>query len=550
MSRSLLPMDDAGIDDLVRKLETGGYVPQLLRTVDGSQLVTRRRLRTDVEKSLDEAGGLAVGLSLIRNFWNALGVDLSHIEEATQDLINDSGGSIVIVQGHVISRCKYLDQMTIEINSLMAKMGQLTIMDLCEKYALPADWLQPQVESKLGDTIHAHADTTDRGVYYTKEFFERGKTTVCAAMNEKTSPTSLEELQKEFPHIHQRIFYSIVESLMKEHRVLGKLKGRKDNAVYPQMFVTTTKSDTQSAEFDTIAEADIRDPQSFAKERYPSSVILSGCIIHESLLAEIECAVEDAISADSCVDIADVLPISVSDSDYSIILNHISSMEASAESPDTVTRVLESRFVTSQRFIDGCLAKLDPAIRARVNAVHARTHAERERIHAEKEGGEGGKGKGKASGRFFRKDSPHQGEDIGPEEVAEVIQREHPEMPAVVAYAMGRHLAPFATSILQSMLASVFLPAASPSNVSSPNESGRLAASERSMSQLAELWTLILLCKRGIDLFEELVPLSETDAAATSREYVRTIVGQLPDTLQTFLSEVEAALDGKPKTIR
>lgn len=102
---------------------------------------------------------------------------------------------------------EYLDSVAVEVNEILQEKGQLTIGEICQRFALPAENVQQLVEENIHRRIHAHVDAADKSQLYTESFVLRQKVLVRGLLNAITRPTLLSSIQSQ-TGIPDRLFAS------------------------------------------------------------------------------------------------------------------------------------------------------------------------------------------------------------------------------------------------------------------------------------------------------------------------------------------------------
>lgn len=106
-------------------------------------------------------------------------------------------------------------------------------------------------------------------------------------------------------------------------------------------------------EFDALSRLGIPDAVSYIKKRYKTIqlLFLKAACIGQGLVDQVEASVEEAISSGTWVDIAPLLPSSLSVEDAAILLQHL----LRALSKQTSAVVFSDTVVVSEKFINDCV---------------------------------------------------------------------------------------------------------------------------------------------------------------------------------------------------
>nr|XP_031536077.1 E3 UFM1-protein ligase 1 isoform X4 [Vicugna pacos] len=287
-----------------------------------------------------------------------INVDLTHIENRIGDIVK-SEKHVQLVLGQLIDE-NYLDHLAEEVNDKLQESGQVTISDLCKTYDLPGNFLTQALTHRLGRIINGHIDLDNRGVIFTEAFVARHKARIRGLFSAITRPTAVNSLISKYG-FQEQLLYSVLEELVNSGRLRGTVVGgRQDKAV----FVPDIYSRTQSAwvdsffrqngylEFDALSRLGIPDAVSYIKKRYKTTqlLFLKAACVGQGLVDQVEASVEEAISSGTWVDIAPLLPSSLSVEDAAILLQHV--MRALSKQASAV--VFSDTIVVSEKYLNDC----------------------------------------------------------------------------------------------------------------------------------------------------------------------------------------------------
>ncbi|XP_049551087.1 E3 UFM1-protein ligase 1 isoform X2 [Orcinus orca] len=288
----------------------------------------------------------------------AINVDLTHIENRIGDIVK-SERHVQLVLGQLIDE-NYLDRLAEEVNDKLQESGQVTISELCKTYDLPGNFLTQALTQRLGRIINGHIDLDNRGVIFTEAFVARHKARIRGLFSAITRPTAVNSLISKYG-FQEQLLYSVLEELVNNGRLRGTVVGgRQDKAVFvPDIYSRTQNTWVDSflrqngyLEFDALSRLGIPDAVSYIKKRYKTTqlLFLKAACVGQELVDQVEASVEEAISSGTWVDIAPLLPSSLSVEDAAILLQHV----MRALSKQALAVVFSDTIVVSEKFISDC----------------------------------------------------------------------------------------------------------------------------------------------------------------------------------------------------
>ncbi|NXX43933.1 UFL1 ligase, partial [Tricholaema leucomelas] len=326
---------------------------EVVHTLDGKEYVTSAQISKEIRDELHVCGGKCGTW-----FLPVINVDLLHIENRANDIIK-SEKTVQLVLGQLINE-SYLDQLAEEINDKLQETGQVTIADLCKAYDLPGDFLIQALSRRLGRIIHGQLDQENRGVIFTEAFVSRHRARIRGLFTAITRPTPVSNLITRYG-FQEHLLYSVLEELVSIGRLKGTVAGgRQDKAVFvPDIYARTQSNWVDSflkqngyLEFDALYRLGIPDPAAYIKKRYKSTQLLflrAACVGHE-IVDQVEASVEEAINSGSWIDVAALLPSSLSVEDAGILLQQV----MRSLSKNSSGLVFSDTIVVSERFVSSC----------------------------------------------------------------------------------------------------------------------------------------------------------------------------------------------------
>ncbi|XP_012517293.1 PREDICTED: E3 UFM1-protein ligase 1 [Propithecus coquereli] len=308
---------------------------EVVHTLDGKEYITPAQISKEMRDELHVRGGRVN----IVDLQQVINVDLTHIENRIGDIVK-SEKHVQLVLGQLIDE-NYLDRLAEEVNDKLQESGQVTISELCKTYDLPGNFLTQALTQRLGRIISGHIDLDNRGVIFTEAFVARHKARIRG--------------------LFSAITRSVLEELVNSGRLRGTVVGgRQDKAVFvPDIYSRTQSTWVDSffrqngyLEFDSLSRLGIPDAVSYIKKRFKTTqlLFLKAACVGQGLVDQVEASVEEAISSGTWVDIAPLLPSSLSVEDAAILLQQV--MRAFSKQASAV--VFSDTIVVSEKFINDC----------------------------------------------------------------------------------------------------------------------------------------------------------------------------------------------------
>ncbi|XP_007940440.1 E3 UFM1-protein ligase 1 [Orycteropus afer afer] len=327
---------------------------EVVHTLDGKEYITPAQISKEMRDELHVRGGRVN----IVDLQQVINVDLIHIENRIGDIIK-SEKQIQLVLGQLIDE-NYLDRLAEEVNDKLQESGQVTISELCKTYDLPGNFLTQALTQRLGRIINGHIDLDNRGVIFTEAFVARHKARIRGLFSAITRPTPINPLISKYG-FQEQLLYSVLEELVNSGRLRGTVVGgRQDKAVFiPDIYSRTQSNWVDSffrqngyLEFDALSRLGIPDAVSYIKKRYKTTqlLFLKAACVGQGLVDQVEASVEEAISSGTWVDIAPLLPSSLSVEDAAMLLQQV--MRTFSKQASAI--VFSDTVVVSEKFINDC----------------------------------------------------------------------------------------------------------------------------------------------------------------------------------------------------
>uniref|UniRef100_A0A803Y6U8 E3 UFM1-protein ligase 1 n=1 Tax=Meleagris gallopavo TaxID=9103 RepID=A0A803Y6U8_MELGA len=530
---------------------------EVVHTLDGKEYVTPAQISKEIWDELSVCGGRIniVDLQQIIN------VDLLHIENRANDIVK-SDKAVQLVLGQLINE-SYLDQLAEEINDKLQETGQVTISELCKAYDLPGDFLTQALSKRLGRIIHGRLDQENRGVIFTEAFVSRHRARIRGLFSAITRPTPVSNLITRYG-FQEHLLYSVLEELVNTGRLKGTVVGgRQDKAVFvPDIYARTQSNWVDSffkqngyLEFDALYKS-------------TKLLFLRAACVGQEIVDRVEASVDEVISSGSWIDVATLLPSSLSVEDVGILLH------------DTI--------VVSEKFLSSCTDLFSDTMKQKAEKVWlfkwSRCNSPPEGSGSTRGGGGGNAReiKIKKTKKKGRKDADSDEESqatstgrnkqlefhfMSQEEIQDVLKTHLQDCPEELITELAEHLMRPLTKSYQEVVRSVF--------TSSTSSSG--ASRRQTMKDLQEefssLYNNIRLFEKGTKYFTDetqtnlakhllktvctditnlIFNFLASDSMMTTENYstitseVRTkILGKLPEDTKGPLTKLHTSLNGK-----
>ena len=283
-------------------------------TNDGKEYLTHQQLGKEIKDELWVCGG-RVGLVELAS---SLNVDYSQVEAAAQNLCKGDR-ELHLVLGQLLSG-RYLENLCVQINEKLQQAGTLAIPSLTKVYDLPADFLVEQVHDRLGSIIEGFKDETDPKVLLTTSHVARNRARIRGVLSAITVPTTVSSIVARFG-FQEKLFFSLAEELIRTGRLPGIISGGRSagKASYiPHSYARAQTAWVDSfyasngyLEYEAVARLGISEPQSFVKKKFGTNagvLYLGSCCVGQSIVEQMEAAVEEALTSGGWCDVFHQLP--------------------------------------------------------------------------------------------------------------------------------------------------------------------------------------------------------------------------------------------------
>lgn len=548
----------------------------VVHTLDGKEYITPAQISKEMRDELHVRGGRVN----IVDLQQVINVDLTHIENRVSDIIK-SEKHVQLVLGQLIDE-NYLNRLAEEVNDKLQESGQVTISELCKTYDLPGNFLTQALTHRLGKIINGHIDLDNRGVIFTEAFVSRHKARIRGLFSAVTRPTPVNSLILKYG-FQEQLLYSVLEELVNSGRVRGTVVGgRQDKAVFvPDIYSKTQSTWVDSffrqngyLEFDALLRLGIPDAISYIKKRYKTAqlLFLKAACVGQGLVDQVEASVEEAISSGTWVDIAPLLPTSLSVEDASILLQQV--MRSFNKQASAV--IFKDTIVVSEKFINDCMELFNELMHQKAekemknNPVHLITEEDLkqvsvldsniskkdkkdERRRKATEGSGSVRGGGGSNAREYKirktKKKGRKDDDSGDEsshtgkkkpevtfmfqdEIEDFLRRRIQDAPDEFLYELAEYLIKPLNKAYLEVVRSVFLSSTSASGT------GRKRTIKDLQEEVSNLYNNIRLFEKGMKFFTD-----DTQAALT-KHLLKTVCTDITNIIFNFLaSDLMMAVD-------
>ncbi|XP_060801457.1 E3 UFM1-protein ligase 1 homolog [Amyelois transitella] len=291
-------------------------------TTDGKEYLTSQQLVKEMKDELYVHGGRINTVDLAKE----LNVDLNQINTSVSEIVK--GKEVQLVSGYLITHY-YLEKIAREINEKLQLQGQLSVGELTLQYDLPAELLQHNVlEKYLGRIILGKQDASDSRVFYTEEYITRTKAKIHGALMGLLKPTPVSVIINHC-NMADRLFMNLFDQV----HAPGVLTGRQAGALYVPSCYTKSQNDwvvnffkqNNYLEYDALSRLGISDPKGYVKRILTNEdlTFLSSCVIGPQIKQQLETALEECIASKSYLDVVQLLPSVLSDTDIANVLDEL-----------------------------------------------------------------------------------------------------------------------------------------------------------------------------------------------------------------------------------
>nr|CAG4640670.1 EOG090X0267 [Eulimnadia texana] len=342
---------------------------EIFYTNDGKEYITPQQISREIQDELYVHGGRINLTELVK----ILNVGYNSVEARAQELAHSSS-DVNLVLGQLMEK-SYLDRIAEEFNETLQQVGQISVNDLTKQYDLPAEFLLDQIVARLGTIIQGQQDSTDSRVFFTEGFLARNKARIRGALSAITKPVPVSAILSHFK-FPERIFFAVVEDLIREGQLDGILSGGRQAA--KATYIPSCYSRAQNEwiesffkqngylEYDALHRIGVSDPKSLVKKKFPDVVFLTSCCAGDSVRQQVEAAIDEALATASWTDITQLLPSVFSEEDAHLLIQEVL---RSRRSWNVQPVVVGNTVVASDLFVQGLKRIFEPIVQQKAEEV-------------------------------------------------------------------------------------------------------------------------------------------------------------------------------------
>ena len=284
-----------------------------------------------------------------------LNLDLHHVETAARALCVKKGKKVVELAGQLIADY-YLDTIAEEINESLQESGSCGLVELAQRFALPADFMRQAIETRLGPGgVQGYIED---GQLYTASFIQLHAARTRGIMRALMRPTNLRTLIQRHGLMESRLSKEIT-ALIKEGAIKGTLKGAEDRAIYtPDLFLRGQHAGVDSffstngyIDYKKVERLSVPNPKAFLAAKYPTAMQLSSMALSENMVQSVHMAAEDANNAHLFLHAQSILPNVLSKAEVQQVLEAaVASTNKAAGASKSQLQVLAEVWAVSSLF--------------------------------------------------------------------------------------------------------------------------------------------------------------------------------------------------------
>lgn len=295
-----------------------------------------------------------------------LDVDTSHIQDTVNHLLG-SNSSMTLLNGQIISSA-YLDGVVEEINQALEDSGQLSLVDVAQRFSLPANFMKTALVDRA-DTI-LRGQLKDNNLY-TSSFVERHRCRVRGCFAGVTRPTPVRHMVS-LHGLLEDLTYTQLKNLVDAKALPGTLKGSKERSSYvPAIFsagqvaaVTSFFAQNGYILYSKLKKLEIAQPKSFLKEQFADGVELKTCWLSGMHASTLTASLEEAVANNTWLEPTALLPSPLTSEDVDILV------EKSLKSyKDQVLKM--GSYAVTHKFMDRCREAMKPVMEKAAEAFKA-----------------------------------------------------------------------------------------------------------------------------------------------------------------------------------
>jgi hypothetical protein len=147
-----------------------------------------------------------IGRLSLTSLASTLNVSLGVVEARVADLLKQDR-HIHNVLGQVVTSA-YLDSLSEDLNEKLIQDGMISLSELSKTSDLPGEFLQDQIEKRIGKIIHGKQDQDDPSLIYTETFVRRNTARIRGILSAITKPTPINQILMKFgSNVPEKLFF-------------------------------------------------------------------------------------------------------------------------------------------------------------------------------------------------------------------------------------------------------------------------------------------------------------------------------------------------------
>jgi len=318
---------------------------ELLHSMNGKEYLTFERLGQEIQAELKKAGGRLDIIELPK----LLDVSAEHIHKQIDNLIKKDKRRLFEVNDALLTN-EYLNNLAIDISSLLMERGAVPIIEISSTYDLPVDFLKIKFgewidEQKIKGKMHG-------GIIYNDSYIDREKYRVRGYIMGATRPVAISQAASDLK-IEEALFLNLLDEHLKSGNIKAKLQS---DLVIPAFFESSQKnivlsfySQNHYITFSQLNKIMIRKHKEYLQGLNLDGIFLSTVFIDNAFLTTIDSAISDAVSSDNFIDLYQQVPNSFNEDDLKMLLENCSSAGKAT---------LFGHYAASPKFIQNCFDSL------------------------------------------------------------------------------------------------------------------------------------------------------------------------------------------------
>eukprot|EP01117_Protostelium_nocturnum_P005705 TRINITY_DN205_c1_g1_i2.p1 TRINITY_DN205_c1_g1~~TRINITY_DN205_c1_g1_i2.p1 ORF type:complete len:738 (-),score=341.84 TRINITY_DN205_c1_g1_i2:37-2250(-) len=540
--------------EILMKLISRGDI-RVIYTLNGREYLTSNQLEKEIKEEIEASKGRINVTELVP----LLNVDLGPIEKKVAEIVRNSHGSLIMIEGEIISNA-YLDRLTMELNETLQERGFITLSDASLRFGLPLEVVERTLEKRSGSLIFGNIQNR---FIYTDNYLDHYMARVRGIFTAISRPTSIHNIISK-NNFEESLFLSTLDKLIENRRLRGSYSG----GYYTPFAYANARLEKMDSfynqngyiDYQRLEKMDYTNPKSFLESRFKDGISLQNHYVAKRTINQVNEVAEEAIQSDSWADIQPFIPSVLSDKEIGQLLEACTSLVQVGKNPNCL--VLENYFVISKGLLTKCNEIIQTKIKERADkGLITRQSVVETPQEEEEEDEDRGRKKGKGSASTSTKkggkkevqskgkpnsksnakqESPNAGEE---KEVLEEFKKQFEDMPEELHVALCEYFKATIAKVKETVSRAIFI-----ENVNNENQKGesqgKAKVSKKSIQEdLKTLYHNIQLFQRGTKALalEDSSLLEKYLLKSLCSEFVRLIL--IGEAAQNFIT-----VEGELKT--